>query len=478
MKRKLTLGIIWTVGVVAGLAVSAQTYSDTNSSFTQTNAFTNINGINPNQPLWTMLTNQSAAGTNLNYLLGVTPSVPPLLGPNSVGNPYLQSSLAGNTVFNTPHTIVAGGLPMEPGIPIWGPIDLHPLLSYSFSHATDVAGQGGTRQTTIQQSISAGLLFDIGDHWTLDYVPTYSVYDQQTFQDTLSHAVVLRGGTSYGGWDYSLGQSYFTSSDSLLETGTQTSQEGFDTSIGAAHEISSKLTLQLGFDQAIRDTSGFDNVTTWSGNVGLSYALLPNLRTGLTLGGGYNSISLGSSMPYEVVQGTVAYQPGQKLSMFVSGGAEEMQFVDPSAPPLITPVFSASVQYQLFPKTALALSGSRMVTPSYFGNQVQVTTEVGASIRQVLSEKLSLTVNAGYTTEPLTSIVPQPLPQFFIGTPPTTYLAQTETLHSSVFGMTLSYAVARRVALSAYWSINDTTSSQANFRYSSTQVGFSATYTY
>jgi hypothetical protein len=481
MKRILNSGIIWAAALLACLTAAAQTPSDTNAiagQYSATPIQTN-DQVNPNQEAWTMLTNQTGAGTNLNYLLGVTPSLPPLIGPGNVGNPYLQSPLAGNRIFNIPQGATGGAVPGETPIPVWGPITLRPSLYYGFTYATSVESQPGQKQSTIMQTVSPGFLFDIGTHWTLDYAPAYSIYSQnKTQQDQLSHALSLRGGTSYGDWSFSLAQSYYSSSDSLLETGTQTSQTGYDTAVSAACQLDSKTTLQLGFDQSIRDTTGFNNITTWSGNAGLNYAVLPQLRAGLSLGGGYNQVSLGSSMPFETVQGTLAFQPGQKLALFVSAGGEDMQFVNPSAPRLITPIFSGSVQYQLFPDTSISLSGSRSVNPSFFGNQVQVTTAVGASIRQILSQKWSLTLNAGYTTEPLTGIVPQALPQFFVGAAPRTFLVQDETLHSATIGMTLSYAIVKRVSLSAYCSVNDTTSSQSNFRYTSTQIGFTANYSY
>lgn len=177
-------------------------------------------------------------------------------------------------------------------------------------------------------------------------------------------------------------------------------------------------------------------------------------------------------MPFESVQGTMNFRPGTKLTLTLSGGAEEMQFVDPSAPPLLTPIFSGMLDYLLFRNTTVSLSGSRSVNPSFFGNQVEVATRVGGSIRQQLSKKWSVALNAGYSTEPLTSIVPGPLPPYFLGTPPRTSLAVDEEDSSTTFGASVSYAVVEHGAISAFYMVNNNSSGQSNYKYSSTRLGF------
>jgi hypothetical protein len=145
---------------------------------------------------------------------------------------------------------------------------------------------------------------------------------------------------------------------------------------------------------------------------------------------------------------------------------------------LLTPVFSAALTYNLSPYTSLSLGASRSFSPSYFANQYEVITSVSASIQQQLSKKLSLAFNAGYGTEPLTSLEPAPLPRYFVGTPPTTALAVDEKNTSTSYGVSLSYAVLTRVNLTTFYSVGENASTQANFKYSSTQIGFSLTYAY
>ncbi len=397
----------------------------------------------------------------------------------------------GTSVFGTPpgaSSVFAGppggaaagpGL-FGPGIPIWGPIVLHPSLAAA---ASVVFGSGietspGHVTSTSSSTLSSGLLFDIGSHWTLDYFPSYTIYYDSVFQNNFSDGLVLSGSTTYEDWAFYLSQTYATADTPLIETGVQTSQTEYGTSIGAARQLISKLSLNLGVSQDIRIADQFNTVESWTGSSGLNYQFLPQFGMGVSLSGGYDDVNIGSSLPFEEIQGTMNFRPGKRLSLTLSGGAEDMQFVHPSAPSLITPIFSAALRYQLFPDTSISLAGSRSVSPSYFANQVEVVTSVGGSISQKLSQKLSLSIGAGYSTEPLTSIEAGPLPQYFLGNAPTTTLVVDRQDSSSSFSVGLSYAIIPRGSFSVFYSYGENSSSQSNFKYSSSQYGLSLSYSF
>jgi hypothetical protein len=425
-----------------------------------------------------VVTNQFGGENDLTNLFEVTPVQQPVLGPRTVGSDQLTSPLMGTSVFaGSPGGAYSPG-PLGPGIPLWGPVDVHPSLLYSLTYGNGIDFLPGQQAKTFVNTITPGLLFDLGTHWKLDYTPSYAVYSSPLFRNTLAESVLLSGDTTYEDWAFNFSQSYASFDTPLIETGLQTDQDAYVTTLGAAYQMNSKLSLQLGANQSFRFTDQFDDIRQWSGSSGLNYQFIPQFGMGLTLSGGYNDISVGSSMPFESVQGTLNFRPGKKLTLVLSGGGEDLQFVHPSAPSLITPVFSGSLQYQLFPDTLISVSGSRVVNPSYFGNQVEVATAVGGSIRQQLSKKFTLTVNAGYSTIPLTSIEPGPLPQFFLGTPPRTSLVVDEEDNSTSFGVSLSYAVVERGLISVFYTVNDNAAGQANYSYSSSQIGFSLSYRY
>ena len=423
-------------------------------------------------------TNGFQTQDSLIYQIGVTPNPPLMMGPAAVGAAQPVAPLAGTTVLAAPPGAAGEMIPLGRGIPIWGPIDVHPSASYMLTEGNGIESQPGQQKNLIVQTVAAGLLFDLGSNWKLNYNPYYTIYADPAFRDNLAQSMALSGGATYEDWAFNVSQTYVKTDDALIETGAQTSQEDYGTALGAVYQMGSQLSLQLGAAQDLRYTSLFDNVESWTGTSGLNYQFVPQFGAGLSLSGGYNDVSQGSSMPFETVQATINFRPGEKLSLNLSGGAEDMQFVNPSAPPLITPVFSGALQYQLSRNTSISVGGSRTVSPSFFGNEVLFNTAVSASIRQQLSPKLALAVNGGYSTEPLTAIVPAPQPKYFIGPAPTAFLTETEQQNATTFNVSLSYAFVTQGAFTVFYSVNDSSSGQSNFGYSSTQAGFSVSYRY
>jgi hypothetical protein len=425
------------------------------------------------------LTNGFQERNPLLYQIGVKPTPAPVVGPAAVGAEAPPPPLVGTSVFGGVPGAQAAAIPLGPGIPVWGPVKLHPSFAYSLFAGTGIESLPGQQGNIIVQTVAAGLLFDLGSHWRLDYSPTYTIYANPAYRDTLAHSAVLTGGTTYEDWAFSFSQTYLKSDEPLVETGMQTREEAFGTTLSAVYQMSSKLSLNMGAQQLLRETSQFNNVDSWTGNAGLNYQFIPQLGMGLELGGGYNAVSPGPSMPFETVEGTLNFRPGPKLMLTLSGGAEDLQFVDPSAPSIVEPIFSAALGYEPFFGTALSLTASRSVSPSFFGNNYEVATRLGGSIRQRLSHKWSLILNGGYTTEPVTTIVPGPLPQYFFGVPPPrSFLTETEAENATSFSARLSYAFVRQGAFTIFYTTTRNSSGQSNFAFSSTQYGFSIGYRY
>ena len=117
----------------------------------------------------------------------------------------------------------------------------------------------------------------MGNYWTVDYSPTWDFYSSREFRDTLDQNVRLAGGTSYEDWTLGLSQSYSKSSDPQVETGTQTDEETFSTTLSASYRINSKLSLDMGLNQDFILTSQFQNSREWSTMDWLNYQFWPRL---------------------------------------------------------------------------------------------------------------------------------------------------------------------------------------------------------
>jgi len=141
------------------------------------------------------------------------PTPPPALAPAPIGGTPVVPS--GNAV---PNPIAAGPLAQ------WGPVSVRPHLVYRLTYGDGIQSSLGQPVTTGIQAISPGILLGLGSTWTLDYTPTWTLYSNRAFKDTLGNAADLHGDTAYGDWTFGFSQNYSRSSLPLVETGQQTEQ--------------------------------------------------------------------------------------------------------------------------------------------------------------------------------------------------------------------------------------------------------------
>jgi hypothetical protein len=421
--------------------------------------------------------NQLEAQIALTNQFGVMPSQPPPLGPATVGSAQPTSPIMGTSALSgVPGPI--GPVTLGPGIPLWGPIDIHPHLLYTLLYGNGIEARPGQQSQTAINTIAPGFLLDLGKHWNIDYTPSLGFYSNPAFKDTTDQHVTLRGDWTYEDWILGLSQSYVSSTQPLIETGAQTEQEAYATALNASYQMGSKMSLQLGLNQNFRYSTAFTSLNEWTTQDWLNYQAGNMFGTGIGLILGYDELDVGSDMPFEQLQGRINFRPGPKFALILSGGVEDRQFIDPSAPPLISPIFTGALQYQIFQPTTISLTASRAVTPSLYANQIETITAYSGSIRQQLSKKFSVEANAGYTTIPFTSIEPGPLPPYFLGVPPRSTLQEVRNESVTSGRISLSCAVVECATFSVFYALTDNSSGQANFAYWSHQVGLSLSYWY
>jgi uncharacterized protein (PEP-CTERM system associated) len=345
---------------------------------------------------------------------------------------------------------------------VWGPVTARPHLDTRFTYGNNLRSRTGANENTVLEEISPGSLFELGTKWKLDYTPTLSFYSSKDFKDTLGHNVLFAGGTTYDNWIFSLSQIYSVSSTPLIETGAQTDQENFVTSLGASYYFNSKLMLQLGLDQNFRSAQAFTTSRSWSTMDWLNYQVSSRLSIGAGLGGGYENVSPGSDMTFEQFQAKVNMKLGRKLDLAVNGGGEVRQILDVDGDPLVNPIYGASIQYRPFEFTTLSLSGNRMVSSSLLPGQVSETTSISLALNQRLLGLLYLTLSGGFSNN--------------------RYILANNTLNldreddNTNFAATLSYSFVKRGTISVFYNFSDNSSSIAGFDYSSSQVGLQLGY--
>ena len=394
-------------------------------------------------------------------------------GSGQFGAPYMgTSSLPGSSAATTFY------VPTGPPLEQWGPLGFYPHLLYSLTYGNGIQAQPGKNSTTAINTVAPGAFLKIGGHWSIDYTLSRAIYSNPIFRDTTDHHVILTGVTTNGDWTLKLSQSYIDTTAPLVETGTQTEQEAYATALNAAWQMNDKMSLQLGLNQNFRFAQSLSDLHEWSTSDWLNYQFEPQFGAGLGLTGGYDEVSLGSDMPFEQILGRVVFQPGTKLSLILVGGGEDRQFLRPAERALVSPIFDASVHYQILPGTLLTISGRRTVTPSLEGGEINTATSVTAALHQDIAKNMYFEISGGYTSEPFTSIAAGPLPKYFFGAPPTSTLVNTRTDTRTYEQFRLSRVFRTRLTASVFVMFNNNNSSQANFSYSGNQVGLELNYRY
>jgi len=344
----------------------------------------------------------------------------------------------------------------------WGPVTAHPHLSYGLSYGDGLLASRGEKEDTLYHTVTPGIQLDLGKHWIVDYSPRLVFYDSELFRDTLNHDVRLQGFGQRGDWDLNLSNTFAANDSSLVETGRQTEQTMNSTHLGATHPLGPKWMLDLGVSQNFRWTGDFNNTLSWSTLDSLRYNLRPQMDVGVSLGMGYDMVDPGTDMLNEQLMGNIRGAIGNKFNYKVSGGLEFRQFVDTDAGTEVSPIFDASLGYELTSTTLVTAHFTEQVTPSFFNDQFTTSTVVEGTVSQRLLGKFNLGLTGGYRWADYKSTVN---PGEVVRT------ANYEFLRVSLGARFLNRGTASIYFL---WSNNDSTIEALSF--SSHQFGLQLTY--
>jgi hypothetical protein len=374
-------------------------------------------------------------------------------------------------------TETASPLPLQ-----WGPVTFHPHLDYQFLYGNGIQSSPGQQQNSIVQRVSPGILFNLGDHLTLDYTPTLDFYSSSSFKNTLDHAVQLGWGTGYGDWFFSGSQSFASTSDPNIATAAQTDQQTYSTAFNAAYQFNDKMSVDMGLNQdfnyIVNGTASTNylqnlaNSKSWSTMDWLNYQFWPRFNAGLGAGFGYTIQDGSPDSIFEQYQARINWRATDKISFQLSGGLHDQQYLSGGAGDLVSPIFDATIQYQPFEQTRFSVSASRTVSSSYFQNQVTENTGVSVDLNQRLLGRLFLNLSGGYAKTKYVASA----------TGPSTAAGRNDDVYS--FNARLTCPLLKRATISVFYGYSENSSSQSGFTsgsgfgYTSNQVGFEVGYRY
>jgi len=346
----------------------------------------------------------------------------------------------------------------------WGDFVLKPHFLYRFLYGDGIQAAPGRQLTTAVDSFAPGFLLDMGSQWTLDYTPTWDLYSNHTFHNTLGEAVSLAGEVSISDTLLKLTQGYVYSSQPLVETGLQTSVQDFATGLDLSHHLSSEFYSETTFSQNLRYAVGFPSSKDWSALDWLHYQPIPQLDTAIGAGLGFIDMSEGSDIYYFDPEAQATWAPTRKISFNVSAGLDRREFLVRPRSILDTPIYNVAVQYNPFEWTGLGFSTGRQVAESFFANQSTKDTNWKANLSQRLLEHYLLTASVGQNNA-----------DYLLNTTAGS-AGRNDRILSYTLRLTWSFFQRGTLAIMYQWDRNQSTAS--GFGFSSHQVGLELGYRY
>jgi hypothetical protein len=346
----------------------------------------------------------------------------------------------------------------------WGPITLHPHISYEFTYGNGLRSSTNNVHKSAINSFAPGMGFELGKHWQLDYTPTFIFYSDPSFRNVVDQSIVLNGATTWQDWTLALGQTVSLTEDAQVATASQVNQQNYVTTFDARLLLNSQNSLDFNLVQNVQHSEDFQSSKDWSAMNWLDHHWGPNLGFGGGVGLGYVNVNLGTDMTYEMFQGRIFWKVANKINLAINGGGQVRQFLDTTQPNLFSPIYGVSIIYQPTETTTLNLSASRNVSVSYFENQITDVSAVNATISQRLIRSYYLSLAGGYSytryEATATGVVAGRLDEYYY------------------FTVSLGTGFLKRGSASVFYTYSTNNSNVPGFGYNSDQVGFNISYRY
>jgi len=322
----------------------------------------------------------------------------------------------------------------------------------------------GDSQDSEIQDINLTLNFDYQDLWSFNYNPSWTYYSNDRFDDSDSYSANFSSDFGIQDWRIGISQSYRDSNGSLVETGSQTQQTSWGTTLSASRQLNATWYLDLSANQDLRSTTSFSDVRDRSGSGWLRHQASSTVNSSIGFTWGYADIDPGLNTEYMQFLLRFGFKPTDKLSANIQGGIDSRKVDAPGFDKQENPTYNASIQYQAFDYTTLALSLSRSISASYFSNFNNETEALTLSLRQRLLGRFFLTASYGERSSEYLDL----LDNFVV--------ARNDEYDS--FSLDLSTQLLDRISVSAFYRNNENATNATGFGFSSDQTGFQVGYRY
>jgi len=363
-----------------------------------------------------------------------------------------------------PKPQATASMPYEPFR--WDQFVLRPHMDYQLIAARGILAAPSNHVDTIIQSISPGILLNLGPHWALDYTATIGIYSNTNFGRELDNSITLTGQTIYTDWIFGFQQTIDLSKSPQIETASQTSEDNYDTAVTGHHENSEYISEDLAVYQNIQETGGgYEDMRSWSTLDWLNYQPQSHFNIGIGPGLGYDNADFGPDSVYEQAEARANWRATKKLSFQISGGIEETEFLSgQGAGDLFSPIYGGTIQYQPFAETQISVYFNRVVSPTFFVGEYSEDTSIGCSFGQRLLGQIFLNLSGSYNN------------QQYIASATDIAAARTDKFYA--LSVRLSHSFLQRGQASIFYQYGSDNSTSAGYSFSSNQYGIEVSYSF
>ena len=345
-----------------------------------------------------------------------------------------------------------------------GPLTLLPHLLYRYLYGDGIQPSPGFQATTAVNTLSPGILGKLGEHWTLDYTPTWNWYSNHVFHDSVDQSAAVTAAGTVGDDPVQFAQTFVESHNPLVETGMQTEERDYVTSLEVQHDFNPALLLDANADQAVRFAAGFPSSREWDTTDWLRYKLSSRLVASGGVGAGYVTVSQGTDQYFFGPEAQLGINASDELKADLTAGYQIRTFLEEPRQRLDSPTYSADVVYSPEEATKVTVTGSRQVGVSYFVDQTTQTTDWDLRLEQRFLRHLFLTADVDEEYVHYLSSV-----------------QENQTVradHDQIINVRLGTTFFRRGSIAALYQRSRNTSSLAGYGFVSNQVGFEVSYHY
>jgi hypothetical protein len=320
-----------------------------------------------------------------------------------------------------------------------GPFDLHPRLSAGLSYDDNLLFSTGNKEADAEWLIQPGLRAVAGDNATLlayrdqyhgdldlspgnlilqkledrpgkllvlDYSPRFQVFDKYTANNSIDEFADVQALWPMGKWILGLTQQYQLQKIEVIEAGQRTTVESIPTTISAAGQLDDKLSVEGDFRRSSvgYNAPGLTGYAEYNTEGWCHYEIEENLRAGLGVLAGWDSVTNHQDQTYEQLRADARYNYTEKLAFDISGGGELRQYENGNSETL-RPVFTIAAEYLLGARSWLRLAAFRQQYAAIFNGYNYTTTAATLEVRQGITDRFTASLSVSYSSVNYTSIL-------------------------------------------------------------------------